>query len=120
MKLLLSIMCIAIACSATAQQPTIKINKLPDPGIRKQMDSLLTLYKTKHPEKFILPVNPKPGIHVLPGGMPCIVPEPPTAGLIPNLWNGNIFLPFKPEFQPIPNPALPRSKESNPNVTKQP
>ena len=120
MKLLLTIMFIVIAYSATAQQPMVKINKLPDPRIRKQMDSLLAIYKNKHPKRFVLPAAPKPGIHLLPGGMPCIVPEPPTAGFIPNLWNGNISLPYRSKLPAIPNPALPGSKEVDPNVTKQP
>ena len=119
MKQLLTMALMIIAFTASAQQPLVRTYKLPaTKPDRKMMDSLLAIYKGKHPEKFILQVKPRPGIHFLADGMACIVPEPPTTGLIRNAWSATISLPYRSDLHAIPNPALPKSKEPAPDVTK--
>jgi hypothetical protein len=122
MKLLLMAVLVIMAYTGSAQQITGTIiyrltDRIPQ---SKHMDSLIAIYENKHPEKFIHPVKPKPGTHFLADGMPCIVPESPTTGLIPNAWNGNILLPFRSKPPVMPNPALPYSKQSDPNTGKKP
>ncbi|MGZ8538943.1 MAG: hypothetical protein ACXWV9_11805 [Flavisolibacter sp.] len=49
----------------------------------------------------------KPGIKIWSDGMPCIVPEEPTIGKIPNAFNGLLS---QLEYT-IPNPALPKGRK---------
>lgn len=37
--------------------------------------------------------------------MPCIVPDKSTAGIMPNAWT-EVIVPYRPQYHPIPNPAL--------------
>jgi hypothetical protein len=38
--------------------------------------------------------------------MPCVIPDTKGIAAIPNAW-GRVTVPFRPLYQPIPNPALP-------------
>ena len=51
--------------------------------------------------------NKQGNVAILPQDqMPCVVPD--TNGIVqmPNAWNG-LTVPYRPQFHPIPNPALP-------------
>lgn len=39
--------------------------------------------------------------------MPCVVPNTGNIATMPNAWNG-VAVPYIPQYQPMPNPALPR------------
>jgi hypothetical protein len=38
--------------------------------------------------------------------MPCVIPDTKSIAAIPNAWS-NVTIPYRPDFHPIPNPALP-------------
>jgi hypothetical protein len=97
----------------TYRMPGVKLEK-------KQIDSVLAIYKNKHPEKLKSLHKPTPGTHYLADGMPCIVPNDATAGLIPNAWKEEVRLPYRPKHKAMPNPALPQAAEPDANVAKEP
>jgi hypothetical protein len=43
--------------------------------------------------------------------MPCLIPNTSSIASIPNAWSGTT-VPFQPQYHPIPNPALPKQKQS--------
>ena len=99
------LMLFLIMCSyGIAQNPQVqKFPKLNGKELSKpQLESLLKLYKF-NPQvgNNQVRIKRKPGISYLADGMPCIVPEEPTAGIIPNAFKG---IPL----YTIPNPALPK------------
>ena len=109
MRLLLLVLFVSICSYGVAQNPQVqKIPKLNGKELNKaQMDSILQQYNIKVNNGSIV-VTPKlkPGIHYLSDGMPCVVPEEPTAGKIPNAFSG-----IRLNKNAIPNPALPKGKK---------
>jgi hypothetical protein len=56
------------------------------------------------PELFL--TNSKPGVHRLPQDkMPCLVPDMNASVAMPNLWKGEIKVPFQANPPQIPNPG---------------
>ena len=107
MRLLLLMLFITLCTYSIAQNPQIqKIPKLNGKGMNKsQIASVLQQYNIKlHNGSVVVTPKLKPGVHYLADGMPCIVPEQPTAGKIPNAFSG-----IKLNRNAIPNPALPKS-----------
>jgi hypothetical protein len=112
MKLLLMIVLIALYTHASAQ--TIRL-QTPDRNFKinsvtidkRKFDSLIKIlpYQSQNSYSFNLKLNT--GLNHLADGMPCIVPEPPTAGLIPNVWHGKVQVPFRQKEMAMPNPAVP-------------
>lgn len=47
--------------------------------------------------------------------MPCIIPNTSGIAAIPNAWGGS-SAPYRPQFHPIPNPALPKMQSYQGNV----
>jgi hypothetical protein len=120
MKLLLTIAIAIIGNTAFSQHPQLELRKsLGERFDKKQMDSLLATFKNKYSEKFKQWNKPKAGIHYLADGMPCIVPEEATIGLIRNAWKGSIAVPYRFRDSQMPNPALPQPIRAN-RVTKKP
>ena len=111
MRLLLLMLFIIMCSYGIAQNPQVQITpKLYGKELSKpQLETLLKLYKM-NPQmgNKLVRLKRKPGISYLADGMPCIVPEKPTAGIIPNAFKGTLIY-------TIPNPALPKkSKPKSP------
>lgn len=109
MRLLLLMVFIIMSSYCIAQYPKVqKMPKVPGKQLNKaQMDSVLSHFNINLQNGNVV-VSPKlkSGIHYLPDGMPCIVPQEPTAGKIPNAFNG-----IRLNRNTIPNPALPKSNK---------
>ena len=109
MRPLLLMLFVIMSSYSIAQNPKVqKIPKLNGKELSKtQMDSILQQYNIKfHNGSVVVAPKLKPGIHYLADGMPCIVPEEPTVGKIPNAFSGNRL-----NRNTIPNPALPKGKK---------
>ena len=112
MRLLLLMITIIMSSYSFAQNPQLKVQKTPQlhvKGLTKsQLDSLLKFNNVRIQNGVVqVSPKPKPGITYLADGMPCIVPDEPTAGKIPNPLKG-IQLMYT---NRIPNPALPKQKK---------
>jgi hypothetical protein len=116
MKLLmLSAFCVLSFC-AFAQFPDNKNPQLQDTLknfkgnnsdiLQKRMQGYL---QRKNAQNSLL-VNKQGNVVVLPQDkMPCIVPDTSGLAKIPNAW-GATTVPYVSQFNPIPNPALPRQQ----------
>jgi hypothetical protein len=47
--------------------------------------------------------------------MPCVIPNGSEIAFIPNAWGGT-SVPYRPQYYPIPNPALPKMQSFKRNV----
>ena len=116
MRLLLLILFVGLSSYSIAQNSQLQVRKVPKLNGKEltvtQMSSLLKLYNSKL-QNGTASVTPKlnPGITYLTDGMPCIVPEEPTAGKIPNAFKGI-------QSYTIPNPARPKETKPGEKIKK--
>jgi len=100
MKISFVLLLLCISCVAFAQRKPYS------------RDSLLKRVNLINP----VPNNQATYSHTLPNGnavyilpqdnMPCVIPDPNGLAKMPNVWNG-VTVPYRPQYHPIPNPALP-------------
>ena len=117
--LLLSAFCIFsihVFAQAPGQKPGLsdqadifkKFKGTNNDTLRKQLQEYL---QRKGPGNNLL-ANKHGSIAILPQDhMPCMVPDSTSIASIPNAWSG-VTIPFQPQFHSIPNPALPKKKQS--------
>lgn len=113
-SLLAFIVCCAAFFVVRAQNPQTKLFEMR-PGTSFQLKDGKYFIKPLNDSSFVFngpsfPINKKPGVYRLrQDGMPCIVPDTKDLAVMPNVFKGEIKVPYVAKPPRIPNAAIPKT-----------